>query len=94
MKTTTLPPLRVSPALRKQAESVLAEGETLSSLVLGAVTRDIELRKLEGEFVARGIASSRKAKQSGRYVSADKVVSGLRKHLSATRKRSIRTSGK
>ena len=45
MKTTTLPPLRVSPALRDEAESVLEQGETLSGFVLDAVTRSIELRK-------------------------------------------------
>ena len=39
MKTTTIPSLRVSPNLRKQAEFVLEEGETLSGFVLDAVTR-------------------------------------------------------
>jgi hypothetical protein len=31
MKTTTIPPLRVSPELRRQAEAVLEQGETLST---------------------------------------------------------------
>ena len=94
MKTTTFPPLRVSPALRKEAESVLEEGETLSAMVLGAVTRDIELRKLEREFIVRGIASGRRAKQTGKYVSAATVVSKLRKHLNIAQRKSNRAPSK
>ena len=41
MKTTTIPSLRVSPDLRKQAEDVLEQGETLSGFVLDALTRSI-----------------------------------------------------
>lgn len=92
MKTTSLPPLRVSPALRKAAEEVLEEGETLSSLVLGAVTRDVEIRKQERDFIARGLASSRKAKQTGKYVAADVVLDKLDKHLAAARKQITKTS--
>lgn len=51
MKTTNLPPLRVSPELRKEAESVLDKGETLSGFVLDAVTRNIEYRKSRQAFV-------------------------------------------
>jgi hypothetical protein len=91
MKTTSLPPLRVSSALRKEAESVLEEGETLSSLILGAVTRDVEIRKLEREFIARGLASSRKAKQTGRYIAAEEVLAKLRGHLTAARKKTDRS---
>lgn len=89
MKTTSLPPLRVSPALRKAAEEVLEEGETLSSLVLAAVTRDIEVRRQERDFIARGLASSRKAKQTGKYLPAEVVLEQLGKHL-ASRKQAIK----
>lgn len=92
MKTTSLPPLRVSPALRKAAEEVLEEGETLSSLVLAAVTRDVEIRKQERDFIARGLASSRKAKQTGRYLAADVVLDELRKHLATARKKTTKAT--
>lgn len=92
MKTTSLPPLRVSPALRKAAEEVLEDGESLSSLVLAAVTRDIEIRRQERDFIARGLASSRKAKQTGKYIPADAVLSGLRKHLATARKKAAKTN--
>ena len=45
MKSSTLPPLRVSPELRADAEAVLVPGESLSSFVHDAVTRTIEYRK-------------------------------------------------
>jgi hypothetical protein len=55
-------------------------------LVLAAVTRDVEIRKQERDFIARGLASSRKAKQTGKYVAADVVMDELRKHLATARK--------
>ena len=58
MKTTTIPPLRVSPELRKQAEGVLEQGETLSGFVLDALNRSIEYRRTRQEFIARGLASA------------------------------------
>lgn len=81
MKTTTIPPLRVSPELRKQAEAVLDDGETLSGFVLDAVTRSIEYRNLRQDFIARGLASAVRASNSGRYVTADRVLAKLARRL-------------
>lgn len=87
MKTTTIPPLRVSPELRKQAEAVLEEGETLSGFVLEALNRGIEYRKSRREFIARGLASAAQARKTGRYASADRVIGKLsRKLAKATRR--------
>jgi len=86
MKTTTLPPLRVTPELRASAEAVLEEGETLSSFVLDAVTRTIEQRRSELAFVARGLASREKAKRSGRYVPAAAVIRKLRGRLAKAKR--------
>ena len=87
MKTTTIPSLRVSPDLRKQAEIVLEEGETLSGFVLDAVTRSIESRKMRQEFIARGLASAVKGRKSGRYISADGVIAKLGRRLAKAKKR-------
>ena len=87
MKTTTIPSLRVSPDLRKQAEIVLEEGETLSGFVLDAVTRSIESRKVRQEFIARGLASAVKRRKSGKYVSADRVIAKLGRRLAKAKKR-------
>jgi len=87
MKTTTIPPLRVSPELRKQAEAVLEEGETLSGFVLDAVTRSIEYRNLRQEFIARGLASAARASKSGRYMSAERVLAKLARRLTKAKQR-------
>jgi predicted transcriptional regulator len=87
MKTTTIPPLRVSPELRRRAEAVLEEGETLSGLMLDALSRSIDYRQAQQEFVARGLASAAKARKTGKYVAADKVVAKLTRRLAAARRR-------
>jgi hypothetical protein len=86
MKTSTLPPLRVEPRLRIEAERLLREGETLSSFVVAAVEERIRHRAMEEEFVRRGLASAEKARRSGKYVAAKKVVAGLRRRLADARK--------
>jgi predicted transcriptional regulator len=88
MKTSTIPPLRVSPELRKQAEAVLEPGETLSGFVLDTLARGIENRKARQEFIARGLASAAQAKKTGKYVSAEKVVEKLERKLVKAKQRS------
>ena len=87
MKTTTIPPLRVSPELRKQAEAVLGRGETLSGFVLDALNRNIEYRKARQEFVARGLTSAARAKKTGKYVPADRVIGKLARKLAKAKQR-------
>ncbi len=87
MKTTTLPPLRVSPALRRQAEAVLDQGETPSGFVLDAVTRSIEYRNARQEFIARGLASASLEKKGGKYVPADRVIGKLARKLAKAKQR-------
>ncbi|OGA04155.1 MAG: prevent-host-death protein [Betaproteobacteria bacterium RIFCSPLOWO2_02_FULL_64_12] len=87
MKTTTIPPLRVSPELRRQAEAVLERGETLSGFVLEALNRNIEFRKARQEFIARGLASAAQARKTGKYVSADRVIEKLARKLGKARQR-------
>jgi predicted transcriptional regulator len=81
MKTTSIPPLRVSQELRRQAEAVLQDGETLSSFALDALTRSIEYRKARQAFLARGLASAARAQRTGRYVPAARVVGKLERRL-------------
>lgn len=87
MKTTTIPPLRVSPELRKQAEAVLEQGETLSGFVLEALNRNIEYRKARQEFIARGLASAAQARKTGKYVSAERVIEKLARKLVKAKQR-------
>lgn len=81
MKSATFPSLRVDPALRQAAEDVLLDGETLSSFVEQSVRVNIERRKAQDEFIARGLASREKAKRSGTYVSSAALVKKLESRL-------------
>ena len=87
VKTTTIPPLRVSPELRRQAEGVLEQGEALSGFVLDALTRNIEYRKSRQAFIARGLASAAQAKKTGKYVPADRVIVKLARKLAGAKQR-------
>lgn len=83
MKTSTIPSLRVNPQFRHEAESVLAEGESLSAFVEEALHQQTQRRKTQKEFIARGLTSSRKAKSTGLYASKDEVMGSLRSILEA-----------
>jgi len=88
MKTTTIPPLRVSPELRREAEAVLREGETLSGFMLESLRDSIARRRDQLEFIERGLKSAARARRTGRYVSADDVVKQLSARLQKVRARS------
>jgi predicted transcriptional regulator len=77
MKTATIPALRVHPELRQAAEEMLRPGESLSSFVEDALRRNVELRRTQQLFIARGLASRDAAKQSGNYVPASEVLKKL-----------------
>ena len=85
MRSTTLPPLRVTPELRREAEAVLEQGETLSAFVLASVEQQIEARRAREQFVERGLASGAEARRTGKYVSADAVLRKLKRRLDAAK---------
>lgn len=76
-KTATLPSLRVDPALRKAAESVLEDGETLSAFVEASVRKNVERRKVQKDFLARALAAEAEAEASGKYYTAEEVLNEL-----------------
>ncbi len=77
MKTATLPSLRVSPELRRQAEAVLREGESLSGLMEKSLRDEVNRRRNQAEFIARGLAARDEAKRTGVYYTVDEVHSEL-----------------
>lgn len=85
-KSATLPAIRVAPRLREEAERVLRDGETLSSLVVEGLERTIELRRLQREFVERGLAAAEGARSTNRYIPAATVVRRLRKQVDDARR--------
>lgn len=85
MKTATFPSLRVDPEFRQAAEQVLKEGESLSSFVEASIRENIVRRQLQAEFLARGLASRDRARETNTYVSADSVLGRLEKMLVAAK---------
>jgi hypothetical protein len=88
MKTTTLPPLRVAPKVRKAIEEVLEEGETLSAFMLEAVEEKAAVRREQQVFIAKALRRSRQAERTGRYVPADEVFKRLEGVLARARGKS------
>lgn len=78
MKSATIPSLRVEPELRKAAENVLREGETLSSFMEESLRAGIQQRKVQQDFIARGLASRDEAQRTGEYFSAETVNDELK----------------
>jgi hypothetical protein len=83
MKTATLPSLRVTADFREAAESVLKDGETLSSFVEDSVRRQVQIRKSQADFIARGLAAREEAKKTGVYHRAEDVLAELKTMLDA-----------
>jgi hypothetical protein len=93
MKTASLPPVRVEPRLRKEAQDLLEEGETLSSFVEQAIRRNIEFRRTQQAFLKRGIAAGERARRTGRYVEPRTLLDKLDRRLGQAR-RTARTAGR
>lgn len=87
MKTATLPSLRVDPELRAAAESVLQDGETLTSLMESAMREAIHRRQARAEFLARGLAAREDALRTGIYHPAQAVHRTLQARLDARRRK-------
>ena len=85
MKTATFPSLRVDPEFRQAAEQVLREGESLSSFVEASIRENIARRQLQAEFLARGLASRDRSRETNTYVSADAVLGRLKTMLVAAK---------
>lgn len=90
MKSATIPSLRVDPELREAAESVLREGETLSSFMEESLRAGIQHRKIQREFIARGLLARDESRRTGEYYSAEDVfneLSGMLAQAEAEKKR-------
>lgn len=76
-KNNTLPSLRVDDTVRAAVESLLREGETLSSFMLEAVRLNIERRETQREFIARGLQARDHGRLTNDYVPAEAMLSRL-----------------
>lgn len=86
MKTSTLPPVRVDEAFRATAESVLYEGESLTSFIEATVRRAVEHRRIQAAFEARARESLEHYKRTGISSSVDGAFDKLEAKVRARRK--------
>ena len=77
MKTATLPSLRVDPELRQAAEAALREGESLSALMEKSLRDEVNRRRNQAEFIARGLAAREEAERTGVYFTVDESLARL-----------------
>ncbi|MBX3644893.1 MAG: hypothetical protein KF720_17685 [Rubrivivax sp.] len=87
MKSAVIPQVRVEPELRAELESVLREGETLTSFVETTVRNAIAFRRVQTEFHARAQAASEAYHQTGVSVPVETVLARLQARLDARRKK-------
>lgn|SRR4051812_49031640 len=85
MKTAQLPPVRVLASVREQIESVLLEGETLSTFVEKAAVEAAQRRQAQQAFVARGRSSLAQAQRNGEYYSAADALDAMSARLVTAR---------
>ncbi|MDM0068359.1 YlcI/YnfO family protein [Variovorax sp. J31P207] len=78
-----IPSVRVEPELLEEVEKLLSEGESVSEFVEAAVRSAVRQRRNQAEFVARGLQSLARSKQTGRFVESDEVLRKLDDKLSA-----------
>ncbi|GAB6042182.1 YlcI/YnfO family protein [Endothiovibrio diazotrophicus] len=81
MKTATIPSLRVEPELRKAAETILEEGETLSGFVEQALREQIQRRRNQREFIARGLAAREEARRNDDHRTTEELLDELDRAL-------------
>lgn len=87
MKTSTLPAIRVKPALREAAERALRPNETLSKLMETALENTIAQRAADDEFVARALRSSQSARDLNQYIPVSVALDKLDELLAAAQKK-------
>ena len=78
MKTATHPAIRVEPELREKIESLLGQGETLSSFIEATLRSAVEFGAIQNEFHARGKRSQEHHDATGISYSTEEVVEKLR----------------
>lgn len=86
MKTATIPPVRIEPAFREDIERSLIEGESLASLVETAVRNEVTRRRVQSEFMRRGMAAIERTVTAGDGVPAEAVIAKLEAKLATARK--------
>ncbi|SHN28813.1 YlcI/YnfO family protein [Rhizobacter sp. OV335] len=85
MKDSDLLSIRIEPQLRAEFESVLTNGERLSSFVESSVRRAVEARRVSRDFEARCKAALSNYVAGGESFSSVEVVAELRRRTEVRR---------
>jgi hypothetical protein len=87
VKTSTLPAVRVEPALRSDAEAVLDEGESLSDFVASCVRGGVAWRRTQDAFLARARDAVERSEREDNGISPQEVLRQMDVRLEAARRR-------
>jgi hypothetical protein len=87
MKTSTLPAVRVEPALRNDAEAVLDEGESLSDFVASCVRSGVAWRRTQDAFLARARDAVERSEREDTGVSPQELLKRMDDRLEEARER-------
>ena len=87
LKTSTLPAVRVEPALRSDAEAVLDEGESLSDFVAACVRDGVTWRRTQGAFLARAQGAVVRSERENNGISPQEVLRRMDARLDTARQR-------
>ncbi len=85
MRTATLPAVRVSPDTRTLIESVLKEGESLSTFIVETVRQHAAWRKEDEAFHARAALASKRLAEGGKFFTAEESIARLRAQVQHAR---------
>lgn len=67
------------------AESVLREGETVADLIDRSARAEVEYRREQAEFIAKGLAALEEAERTGVWYTTEDVLSMMRTKLDAAK---------
>ena len=87
MKTATLPAVRVAPEVRELVESVLKEGESLSTFIEETMKKQAQWRKEDEAFYARAAKASQNLREGGKFYTAEESIARLRAQVQRAREK-------
>ena len=87
MKSAVLPAVRVEPALRSDAESVLDDGESLSDFIATCVRCGVAWRRAQDAFLARAADAVEREARESRGMSPEELLKRMDGRLKAARSR-------
>jgi hypothetical protein len=79
--------VRVEPALRRDAEAVLDEGESLSDFVASCVRDGVAWRRTQDAFLVRARDAVERSERDGSRISAQEMLRQMDVRLEAARQR-------